>query len=224
MTDYRGLRPSTLSSQKFSHLRLLLFWPIYGIIFFTLEKNIFPAYTEIYCGLDDLIPFCELFIIPYYLWFAFLVGMMLYGLLFDAEAFKNYMYFTIITYSVTCIVYIIFPNSQGLRPTEFARDNVFVDIVRAMYTLDTNTNVCPSLHVLGSFAVLFSAWHSKHLRRVWMRAAILTLTLLITASTVFLKQHSIIDVAAALVLSALAYPFVFCKGLRKKITKKDPHL
>ena len=224
MTNYKNFSLKKLKSKEFSHLKLLIFWLIYGAVFFFLESDPYSHYSEIYCRLDDLIPFCEFFIIPYFLWFAFLIGMMIYGLLFDVEAFKNYMYFTIITYTATAIIYAVFPNAQGLRPTEFARDNIFVDTVLRLYSFDTNTNVCPSIHVLGSLAVLFSAWHSKHLRRVWMRAAILTLTLLIIASTVFLKQHSIIDVAAALVLSALAYPFVFCKGLRKKITKKDPHL
>lgn len=219
MTDYRKFTLGKLNAKEFSHLKLLVFWVIYGAVFFFLETNPFPRYTEIYCPLDDLIPFCEYFVIPYYLWFAFLVGMMIYGLLFDAPAFKSYMYFTIITYTVTAITYAVFPNAQGLRPTEFTRDNFFVDIVRFIYGFDTNTNVCPSIHVLGSFAVLFSAWNAKHLKRAPIRAAILILTLLISASTVFLKQHSIIDVAAALAVSGLAYPFVFCEMVKRKVVR-----
>ena len=36
-----------------------------------------------------------------------------------------------------------------------------VDIVRKLYNFDTNTNVCPSIHVLGAFCVQFAAMKSR---------------------------------------------------------------
>lgn len=47
------------------------------------------------------------------------------------------------------LIYLVFPTCQDLRPTQFARDNILTRFVAWFYNFDTNTNVCPSIHVLG---------------------------------------------------------------------------
>lgn len=225
---YRDLRPSTVRTPKYNHLILALYWPLFGLVFMTLEQfwpRIWQAitgealiYQEVVSSLDAYIPFCEWFVIPYYFWFAFLVGMALYGLLFDIRAFRHFMWFVILSYSVTAIVYLLWPNMQALRPVDIPRDNWMVDIVHRLYDFDTNTNVCPSIHVLGSFAVCFAGLHSRTLKGWGWKVFFVVSTVLISASTVFLKQHSIIDVFAALALCAICYPLVFfviCKEKKK---------
>ena len=150
MVDYRNLRLNNLRTPEF---RLL-------------ERGLTLDYRAIESSFDSRIPFCEYFVIPYYLWFVFLAGIHIYTLLFDVPAFKKLMYFIIITYTVTTVIYIVYPNKQELRPTEFARDNIFVNIVKMLYGFDTNTNVCPSLHVIGSFAVLFTTWQCRRFKNV----------------------------------------------------------
>jgi membrane-associated phospholipid phosphatase len=126
------------------------------------------------------------------------------------------MWFVILTYSATAVIYILFPNMQTLRPTAFPRDNLLVDMVRGLYEFDTNTNVCPSIHVLGSVAVCLAGLHSKPLRSIGWKLFFLLSTLLICLSTVFLKQHSIIDVYTALALGAVCYVAVFFGICREK--------
>lgn len=218
--DYRRLRPSNLRSPEFSHLLYLLFWPAFGLAFLLLELWTNRNFHPIVCALDDWIPFCEWFVIPYYIWFAYLVGMILYSLLWDVDAFRNYMRFTMLTYWFTCLVYIVYPNCQELRPMVFERDNWMVDIVRGLYNFDTNTNVCPSLHVIGAVAVSVAAWHSKRLSTPAWRIVFTVLTVEISLSTVFLKQHSILDVIAALIVCAAAYPFVFHPKLSRFWTRR----
>lgn len=223
---YKDLRPSNLTSQKYKHLFLLLYWPIFGLVFMSLE-HVVPVLYERIMGreliyaavesvLDASIPFCEWFVIPYYFWFAFLVGMVIYGLLFDIRAFRHYMWFVILSYSATAIIYIVWPNMQPLRPMEFPRDNWMIDIVKNLYDFDTHTNVCPSIHVLGSLAVCVAGLHSKTLRGVGWKFFFVIATVLITLSTVFLKQHSIIDVYTALALGAVCYVAVFFGICREK--------
>lgn len=216
---YRDLRFSNLKTPKYRHLFLILFWPIFGLVFMTLE-NYWPSiwewmtgealyYYPIQIATDAQIPFCEWFVIPYYFWFAFLVGMALYGLLYDIRAFRHFSWFVILTYSTTALIYLVWPNMQPLRPVDFPRDNWMTDIVKGLYDFDTNTNVCPSIHVLGSFAVCFAGLHSKTLRGWGWKLFFVLSTILISLSTVFLKQHSIFDVYAALALCAICYPIVF---------------
>lgn len=218
MVNYKNLRPWNLNSPEYRHLLLLIYWPVYGLTFWLLERGLTLTYHPVEVAFDAKIPFCEFFVFPYYFWFAFLFGIHVYTGLYDIPAFKKLMYFIMITYTVTTVIYLVYPTCQNLRPTEFARDNFCVDIVKALYNFDTNTNVCPSLHVIGSFAVLFTTWNCKKLRSFKFQAVLVPLTVLISISTVFLKQHSIVDIYAALALCAVAYPFAYLlPGRVKKI-------
>lgn len=211
MLNYREFKLSKLNTPEFSHIKLLLYWPLYGIAFMTLERVMNFQYNPVYCSLDDMIPFCEYFVIPYYFWFVFLIGIQVYGFFYDIKAFKDYMYFTILTYTLTLIIYIIYPTCQNLRPQGFARDNIFTDVVRFLYGFDTNTNVCPSLHVIGSFAVYFAARRSKAFSGMAWRVAFFVSAVIISISTVFLKQHSVLDIFWALIVCGVCYPVVFEK-------------
>lgn len=217
--DYRALRLNNLASPQYSHLLYLIFWPIYGLVFAFLERGLTLDYTDIYCKLDDKIPFCEWFVIPYYIWFAYIVGMLFYLGFYDIPAFKRYMAFIILTYSVTCVIYVVFPNAQALRPIEFERDNILVEIVKRLYAFDTNTNVCPSLHVVGSVAVMFAAFDTKRFKTPLWYTVFTVATVVISFSTVFLKQHSIIDVIAGAALCAVAYPFCYILPKHSKKSK-----
>ncbi len=231
---YKELRPKNITEPRYRHLLLLLYWPVFGLVFMTLER-FYPAiyrffagrelvYTPVESALDASIPFCELFVIPYYFWFVFLVGMVLWGILFDHDDLRTYMWFVILSYTVTAVIYIAFPNMQPLRPAELPRDNFLTDIVRGLYSFDTDTNVCPSIHVLGSLAVCFSGLHSRSLRGWGWKVFFVVSTVLISLSTVFLKQHSIVDVYAALAVGAVCYVLVFfviCKKPKPKKAKAD---
>lgn len=214
MTDYRKFRLSRLNDPEFSHLKLLVFWPLFGLLFMIEERVLRLDYFPMHCALDDKIPFCEYFLIPYLFWFAFLVGMGLYSLLFDIPAFRRFMNFIIITYTAAAICYILFPTMQNLRPATFARDNVFTRFMAEFYRFDTNTNVCPSIHVLGSLAVLYASWNSRAFHTPAWRAAFTLVTVSICLSTVFLKQHSVLDIPPALALGVLAA--VLCRRLEER--------
>ena len=115
----------------------------------------------------------------------------------------------------TCIIYFIYPSAQDLRPEEFLRDNIFTDIIKRLYAFDTNTNVCPSIHVTGAISVSIAAWNSKHFKNVPARMAFSIITVLICLSTVFLKQHSALDVFWGVVLCMIAWSVI-------KIYEKKP--
>lgn len=207
--DYRKFRLNKLNTPEFSHLKLLLFWPLFGLCFLTVERLwIRESYTAIHCALDDVVPFCEFFIIPYMFWFLFMVGPLLYTFLYDIDAFKRMMKFIIVSFSIAMITYMIFPNCQNLRPAAFERDNIFTRFMVNFYRFDTNTNVCPSLHVIGSVAGLVGMWRARGLKTPLWRTFALIMTVLISLSTVFLKQHSTVDVMAAVPVCIIAYLFV----------------
>lgn len=216
MDNLKKQKFPNVTCREYRHLFLLLYWVVYILAFFIIERAFVLNYNNIECALDYKIPFCEFFVVPYVAWYAFLVWIHLYTLIFDVSAFKKLMYFIMITYTVTTIIYLIYPNMQTLRPTEFERDNIFVDIMKYIYIIDTNTNVCPSLHVIGSLAVLFTGWSCERLKKSYIRLLLVAITAIICASTVLLKQHSIIDVVAGLALSFAVWPFVYVIPKKKK--------
>lgn len=221
--DYRKLRFSNLNTEEFRHLKLLLYWPIFGILFLFAERGYTPdSYITVYCALDDKIPFNELFLIPYLFWFVFLAGSHIYTLLYDVETFKKLMNFIIITYSVALIIYFLFPTCQELRPVVFERDNLLTRFMAGFYQFDTNTNVCPSLHVVGSLAAMFACWESKGLQKpVWKITFGIT-AFLICISTVFLKQHSVLDILMAVPLCIAGYYFSFARRRAEELSFGTP--
>ena len=112
--------------------------------------------------------------------------------------------------TIFLIVSYVYPNVLHLRPLEFPRENVFTDAVRWLYRTDTPTNVLPSIHVFNSLAIHMSLTNCEALRdKKAIRYGSLVLTLLIIMSTMFLKQHSVIDVCCGATLALFGYLFFY---------------
>ena len=214
--DLREFRFSRLHWPEFRHLKLLAYWPAFGLAFLFAERlSPIEEYTPVSCALDGMIPFCEWFLIPYLFWFVYLIGIHVYTAIYDVSAFRRLMRFVIISYTLTMVIYFLFPTCQELRPPVFARDNALTRFIGWFYEFDTSTNVCPSLHVVGSAAVLFTAWNTRGLATRGWRLAFLAAAVLISISTVFMKQHSVLDIAAALPICGISWWLSFGRGAGK---------
>lgn len=197
--DYSGFRLSRIKEPRFSHIGLLIAtWGIYFTLFF-LTENLIPAERciSVHCKLDDLMVFNEYFVIFYVGWYLLVAGSLAYYFFFDVKRFRELDLYIFVTQMVSMVCYILVPTRQDLRPEVFPRENVFSWIMGLIYTLDTNTGVCPSLHVAYSLAILAVYWRDENISRLW-KAILLVLVILISLSTAFVKQHSMVDVFAAI--------------------------
>lgn len=209
VVDYRTFRLRSINQPEFAHLKLLLGWVVYFVFYF-LTENLIPVESchLIHSRLDELIPFNEFFFIPYCFWYLLIVISLGYFALYDIPNFRNLQIFIIITQVVAMTVYILYPSYQDLRPTEFVRDNFFTHLATLIYRADTPTGVCPSLHVAYSLGI-GSCWlKEKQAGKVW-KAFVVFSVIVISLSTAVVKQHSVIDIAAALPLGLLAEILVF---------------
>lgn len=220
VVDYRQFRLSRLGEPQFSHLKLLWGWVGYFTLYFLTEALI-PADNcyVVYHPLDDLIPFCEVFIIPYVGWYVLIVASLLYFMLYNVDSFKKLSKFIIITQVCAMVIYILFPTRQDLRPVEFPRDNVFTWIINILYTFDTNTNVCPSLHVGYSIGIA-SVWAKEKDVSPWIRALIIIFCILVCLSTAFIKQHSVVDAFVAMPICLAAEIFLYKDYYKQKFRRK----
>ena len=195
---------------KYHHAWVFLYCFIYMPWFSWLEKHVNSNYFVIHSVFDDYIPFIEIFIIPYLLWFVYVSGTVLYFFFTDKQGFYRICTLLITGMTLFLIICTIFPNGLNLRPSTFARDNIFVDLVRFIYRADTSTNVLPSLHVYNSIGCYIAIRNSQKLRQYkWVQNGSLVLTVSIVLSTMFLKQHSVVDVIAAIVMIYFIYQFVY---------------
>ena len=206
---------SKLNNPEFSHLKWLFAWLGYFILYFLTERFI-PTqrcYT-VHCTLDDKIPFLEIFLLPYVFWYLLIIGSLLYFARHNPDSFKKLMIYLIVTQITATAVYILLPNKQDLRPAIFPRDNLLTKAVAFLYTIDTNTNVCPSLHVGFSLGIA-SVWLKEKRAPRWLKIFVIISVILICMSVIFIKQHSVVDIFAALPMCFLAEIIAFHLPLRK---------
>lgn len=211
MVDYRSFRLSKVTQPQFRHLLLLLGWVGYFLLYL-LTENLIPAErcTPVHMWLDDVIPFCEVFVIPYVFWYLLIVISLGYFLLYNVDSFKRLQIFIIVTQVVAMAIYILFPSRQDLRPAEFPRDNFLTQVMALIYSFDTSTGVCPSLHVAYSIGIA-SVWVKEKGVSKWWKAFVVTAAAVICLSTMFVKQHSAVDFFAALPVCLLAETVVYGK-------------
>ena len=194
-----------LSRIPWRNLKYALWLPFYLLAFVLVEHLPQTSYWPTQLPLDSAIPFCEWFVLFYCAWYPLLVAVGLYLLLRDAPAFRRYMAFLAVTFFASVVIWLLLPNGQDLRPQVFPRENFPTALVAALYRIDTNTNVFPSVHVVGSAGAALAVWDSPRLRaQPLLRWGVVLLAALICVSTLFIKQHAILDVVSGLVLSLTA--------------------
>lgn len=187
---------------------------IYGIIYLTwfmyIEKTITRNYTVIHVALDDYIPFCEVFVIPYFLWFAYVSAVVLYYFFRDKDDYYRNCIFLFTGMTIFLLISTLFPNGQHLRPRIMPRDNVFTQLIAYLYSTDTPTNLWPSIHVYNSLAAHFAIIRNEKLAgKKWLRRGSLVLCSSIILSTMLIKQHSVFDVVTAFIMAAVMYGIVY---------------
>ena len=168
------------------------------------EKLIIDSYTSTAIPFDDRIPFFAPAVVFYVLWFPLLFFSGLWLLLKDGVNFRRYMLSLAVCMTTAAVIYLLWPNGQDLRPDLSQPGDFFEWLLGGLYRIDTNTNVLPSLHVACVVPVIACLRTSGSIRRRWIPAAVGLLSLLVAASTVFVKQHAILDLFTGAALGAVA--------------------
>ncbi len=206
------------------YFRYLAYWFLSLLAFWLCEILIESGDCHVVsCYLDTLIPFCEAFVIFYVLWYFLIAFSLVYFGVTSRESFRALLLFLTVCQLVAIVIFLIYPSKQLLRPEAMPRDNPLTRLVSFIYSVDTNTNVCPSLHVAFSLAMI-SAWCRDRQSPALLRCAMVVLSALAAASTVFVKQHSIIDVFTAVVMCAAVEAVLnhdFWKELFTKLLKTE---
>lgn len=159
-----------------------------------------PIYLNNY--FDNIIPFIPYFVIFYITWFPLLFLVPLLVLKYDKKVFDRYI-FTIFIFAIfEGIMFILLPTTMNREVINVTSISTF--IINIIYKVDTPANLFPSAHC--AFAILFimSVLDVKKIKREY-KLLILVISILIILSTLFIKQHVLIDVIGALAIIPIYY-------------------
>lgn len=194
-------------------MKILAWFFCYMFCFFLLEGRKYVGFHIIHTGLDDLIPFQINFIYVYLFWFPYMAGLMLWTIFRqEAETSDKTIGLLISGMMVFLVISWLFPNGLDFRRYLYYDTATMAGMLMEMlHYIDTPTNVFPSMHVYMTLGFQVGLEHTKGLHPI-IRWGSRLMALLIVLSTVFLKQHSIIDVFGAIALTGILYWYFFCRN------------
>lgn len=152
---------------------------------------------------DQKIPFIKYFVYPYIIWYLTLFLVPYLYSKHDNTLYKVYLKTLFIAILIVFVIYIFYPTTLTRDPVEVTDLSTF--IISLIYKIDTPAiNCLPSMHCLISFLHIFITPKVKGIKTS-IKTLIIIQSILVILSTVFIKQHVILDVIGALILGLLIY-------------------
>lgn len=151
---------------------------------------------------EDKIPFLPLLIIIYIS--TYLFPMAIVFMIEKKDAFKKAVTAFFVASIIHYVVFLVFPVELVLRPALSLNDpSLLSRLVALFYRLDKPFNCFPSIHVSFAFLTYFCVKQSQPDRGPFL----LVWAIAIALSTLFVKQHYLLDVISAFVLAFLINRF-----------------
>ena len=194
-------------------LGFVLVWMGLYLIAFYLTGHILTPRYEVAVAFDDRIPFCAPFVIFYKAWFLYFPGILILDLKKHRREYFELAFVLLTGMTLSVIFYALFPNAFSGRPV-ILKDDIFSKAVQSLFETDPPTNAFPSIHAGSSMAVLLVTAGSREMRKNRPLVGLCGLmTTLISLSTLFIKQHSVIDMLSGFALNALLF-VLYCRTER----------
>jgi hypothetical protein len=180
-------------------LILLLAIPIMNLTYILINK-LSPVGYNITLPIDTKLPFLPIFIIPYIIWYLFIPLSFFILCIKDKKTYFK----TMLIYIIGCIIAsIVFLTYQTTFPRIQVEGNgVLVNVIRMIYANDNPVNCLPSLHVFTSYLVIRVVAKSK-LSSLKVNTTTFIISSLIILSTLFTKQHAVLDVLSGMLLAEI---------------------
>ncbi|SFA87950.1 MULTISPECIES: phosphatase PAP2 family protein [unclassified Bacillus (in: firmicutes)] len=187
------------------YLLFLLIMPVLGYLYQLLNIHSRNAVT-VSTGLDSGIPFVPLFILPYIFWYVFIFGYLVYFCFKDKNVYLKTLTTIVVGELVCFVIYFSFQTTVP-RP-QLQGDSIFIDLVALIYANDQPYNCFPSIHVLTTFAIMMGSLHIKR-KHVFHKLFIPVMGSSIIISTLFVKQHYLLDMIGSMFLVSFLYGVIF---------------
>lgn len=204
---------------KYKHIWVIIYMIPYLLWYFGLQQlrtNV--SFTDVYTVIDKSLPFIPLFIWPYIYWYIFVLGTALYFFFKDVKDFYKVIAFLFIGMTICLIIFTIFPSCFDHRPISFHADRLTTFFINSIYSADKCQNVFPSIHVYNSIGCAIAICEHKGFKnKKGIKAFAIISAILITLSTMFIKQHSILDVISASFIALIMYKIIYKRNNIKEL-------
>ncbi|WP_154887077.1 phosphatase PAP2 family protein [Longibaculum muris] len=213
---------------EYKHAWVFLYFVIYLPWYFGLQQRGNMGFHDVYTSIDHALPFVSWFIYPYIYWFLFVAGTIAYLFFTHKKDFYRCVAFLFIGMTVCLIVFTVYPTSFDHRPEVIQGSPLATFLVNFIYTADKSQNVFPSIHVFNSIGcaiALIKCNDFKHSKGMITFASVSAI--MITLSTMFIKQHSILDAISACVLAIILYILIYKLDVFKieeRVDDQNPRL
>lgn len=159
----------------------------------------------IHCALDDRIPNMAVFIYPYVSWFPYIVVCAALAIKnLDDRQFKKAVLVLTTGMNIFLFISYVWPTGLDFRESiVYDLHTLSGNLLKFVQTVDTPKSVFPSMHVYVTLVLQYTLEMQKKLVPAWGIWVGRVLALLIVLSTMFTKQHSAVDVTAAIVMFAV---------------------
>ena len=159
----------------------------------------------IHCALDDRIPNMAIFIYPYVSWFPYIVVCAALAIKnLDDRQFKKAVLVLTTGMNIFMFISYVWPTGLDFRESiVYDLHTLSGNLLKFVQTVDTPKSVFPSMHVYVTLVLQYTLEMQKKLVPAWEIWVGRVLAVLIVLSTMFTKQHSAVDVTAAIVMFAV---------------------
>ena len=186
-----------------THFFAMLFWPLFDTFFYFLstfvaehsEKGSFAL------PIDGMIPLLEEFILIYFGCYLFWFGGLLFMACHKTDVFWDFFARVFVSLIVAFSFFMLMPL-EITRP-EITGDGFFADAMRFLYTIDKPHNLFPSLHCFFNW-IVYVQMRGKKEYPLALRLFGCIFSLLVFASTLFTRQHFVMDVVGGVLLAELS--------------------
>lgn len=174
----------------------LLLIPIVDSLYLLLNHSTEHVYVLV-TMIDQRIPFLPFFIIPYIAWYGLLFVVLIWFMHHNLQLYRSSI-FSLILGLVICFIIFSFFQTTVPRPDILGHD-IFSRLTKAIYTIDQPFNAFPSIHVMTAYVILLGSL-KMNTHSLKISLLIQSSVILVILSTLFLKQHTLLDVLGGLLL------------------------
>ena len=203
---------------NFKIIGILVFLIVFEALIFFVSKLFISSPHIIGSRLDELTPFLPGFIYIYVAWYISLIVIPYYIYYKDKNSFNKYVVTFIISTIICGIIFVVYPNT--IKRADITGGGITNFIIKIIYYLDYPVNCLPSIHCLYSFLYIFAIFDTKKVTPTYIKIIITVFSISVVLSTLFIKQHVIVDALASLIISTVVWIIVDKFRMHEYLNKK----
>lgn len=172
-----------------------------GVYYISRLINVNSVYHNVSTPLDEAIPFIPAMIVIYILaYVSWVVGFILLGREENDICYQGFAAHHLMEL-ISMAFFILVPTAM-VRP-EIIGGSIFEKITEFIYLMDTPDNLFPSLHCANNWFCFRISLKCDKVSSSY-KIGSFVMAILVFASTVFIKQHMLIDIIGAVIVVELA--------------------